>query len=138
MDNDEYFETHFWPLNEFGDYSAALSLATYISEREEKDRFGITMDIVFLAKKYQDYLAWWNHCFGDKDSRFIRSADQLRSIYDFLRESFYRKEWKVPPGSRDAYLFGGINKDILTKSLESFQNEITRSRDHKKTKKHTC
>lgn len=115
------FEQKLWNLNSFGDYQASWNMTIAILDREHRDHEGNLVDLDYLSRSYASYLAWWDHRFGDREPKFIRSADSLKSVLEFLRDGYYRREWKAPPRIRDAYLFGGRTVEEMRSSLECFK-----------------
>ena len=124
MVDQETFEEKLWKLNETGDFSMTLKMVNIILGLKYKDRNGSLIDIEFLVNRYKEYITWWENKFGDKDPRFIRNADNLKPIYDFLGDNMYQSEWKSPPKIRDSYLFGNKSIDELKASLEKFKKSL--------------
>ena len=127
MIDEKSFEEKLWKLNESGDFPTTLNLVNIILEMGYVDRSGMAVGFDYLVKKYKDYMAWWDNRFGDKDPRFIRNSDNLKSIYDFLGDNMYQSEWKSPPKIRDAYLFGNKSLEELKDSLARFRESLNGS-----------
>lgn len=133
MVDQQTFEQMLWKLNESGDYHTTYNMLNIVLQMAYKDHSGVLIDFAYLVKKYTGYLAWWESKFGDKDPRFIRNADNLKSIYDFLGDGMYQNDWKAPRKARDFYLFGELTEEDLKTSLAQFKASLNENQSQKET-----
>lgn len=121
----EQFNNELFSLNPTGDPNNIYNYL-YI-QFIEKDVYTFTKELItfeFIVKKYQNYLKWWNHIYGDKDPTYIGKNEKLKGINDFLIKSMYEQDFEIKEKSRDTYLFGTHQRKV---SRASFMKQVRQS-----------
>lgn len=121
------FEEQLWRLNESGSFMDTLNRVELQLSMGYVDRHGNPITFDFLVNQYKAYQAWWEAKYGDRDQKYVKSSESLKSIYDYMGDQMYQQDWKPVPKVRDFYLFGNHTTAELNDSLRKFKNSIQKA-----------
>jgi hypothetical protein len=107
-----------WSLNPNG----TLEETRYNAENIVKT-YGVSYDDLYW--KYKEYLNYWTVKYGDKDPKYLRKSDELKSISEFLQLGMRNQTFTLPKTSRDYYYFGDVPQKDYEENLVIFKKLIS-------------
>jgi hypothetical protein len=121
----EEFTNKFFNLNPDGDllYVYKLLSITFENIKHENKYNPATGELYTfndIVDKYEEYLAYWDAKFGDREEKYIKADDKKMNPEDFLRIEGFTKSYPIPKKRRDYYLFGKNNPDKLLNMYNNF------------------
>lgn len=102
-----------------------LCMLNGIIEEERKDIHGNPVDVALLAKKFDQYAAWWKAKYGHWDTKYIGKNKRME-MEDFISSRYYNNDFTAERSDRDKYFFGDISNEELIKRTRVFIDETYR------------
>lgn len=84
---------------------------------------------VYLTPKmfyeiYKSYIAWWNHQFAGRETKYIPTKDKIKSVGKFLSDESWKKGYyNINQFLPEKYLFNGAH---IEQVVEDFNNAASK------------
>jgi hypothetical protein len=75
----------------------------------------------YLINKYKEYIIYTNAINANKDPKYIKDENKLKSIDAWLNTAGYNNFYEIPKDNMDNYLLSSLSIDTLKQKLEVFK-----------------
>jgi len=75
----------------------------------------------YLIKKYDSYIKWWRHTYGDAEEKYIPKDDRLKNVYNWINDNTYKEIYSIKKNYLNDYIFGGFSEEVLLEKLKIFK-----------------